>query len=107
MENQENKFVDPKTFDYNRFDDDQEFRRCEKCGKYHELSYITGMNLDECDEVQLMGEDVEIPDGKGNKERWKEIVKETHKCPLCPKHDVENRTRREKDNRYKNSRKGK
>ncbi len=43
------------------------------------------------------------PDGRGNKARLQEIVKQTHKCPFCPRHDGENRRRRPRD-RGKNPR---
>lgn len=31
---------------------------------------------------------------RGNKDRWRKIVKATGKCPFCKKHDGENRRRR-------------
>lgn len=33
---------------------------------------------------------------RGNKDRWREIVKDTQKCPFCGKHSGENEGRRPK-----------
>ncbi len=105
MFKKEEKFVDVQNYDYSPFTDDPDYYKCENCGKIHETSYITGMNLEECDEIQLLGEDVEIPDGRGNRDRWKEVVNETRKCPYCPKHGGENVSRKSRDDKYKDSRK--
>lgn len=45
--------------------------------------------------------DGETPGGRGNRERWAEVVRQTHKCPRCPPHDGENRGRRPRSDKHK------
>lgn len=99
------KFIDPNTYDYVQFDD--EYTKCKICQNYHEVSSISKINFNECLHDELIGEEIPIPTGRGNKERWQKIVKETHKCPFCPKHNKENEGRKQRTDRYKVKRKGK
>jgi hypothetical protein len=49
--------------------------------------------------------DDETPRGRGNRERWAEVVNKTCKCRFCPPHGIENRGRRPRSDKHKTRRK--
>ncbi len=92
-------FVDVEKFNYIHFDD--RYSECEVCGFFHDVSLTTGIDEHEC---LCCVQDDEIPDGRGNKERWEQIVKETGMCPYCPPHSGDNHSRKCRDDKHKNKR---
>lgn len=93
-------FVDVENYEYQHFDD--RISKCEKCGYWQNVSLISGVNEQEC--LMCIEDDENIPNGRGNKERWTEIVKETGKCQFCSPHSGDNYSRKCRSDVHKNKR---